>query len=43
MAHDWHFEPEDNECLICANEGREECECSDTHEPDTIAEYLGEE
>lgn len=42
MTHDWNFEPEDNECDTCADKGCEECECGDPHEPDTIAEYLGE-
>lgn len=40
MNHDWNFEPnEQDECTICANEGRDECECGDPHEPDTIEEY----
>lgn len=40
MKHDWNFEPNEDECDVCETE---ECECGDTHEPDTIAEYLGDE
>lgn len=36
---DWNFEePDTDECYICAVEGRDECECSDPHEPDTLDE-----
>ena len=42
MNHDWNFEPDDDECETCGSEGLDECICGDTHEPDTIDEYLGE-
>lgn len=39
MTHDWHFEPDDDDCDTCGELGKDECECSDRHEPDTIEEY----
>lgn len=40
MNHDWHFEPDDDECDDC---GEVTCICEDPYTPDTIAELLGEE
>lgn len=42
MNPDWNLEPDDDECETCGSEGLDECICGDTHEPDTIDEYLGE-
>lgn len=39
MTHDWHFEPNDDDCDTCGELGKDECECSDRHEPDIIEEY----
>ena len=43
MNPDWNLEPNDaDECETCGEQGDDECNCADTHEPDTIDEYLGE-
>lgn len=44
MNHDWNLEPnEKDECTTCANEDRDECECGDVYEADTLEEFYGEE
>lgn len=40
---DWNLEPPDNTCERCTDMDTDECICTDTHEPDTISEYLGEQ
>lgn len=36
---DWNFEePDADDCEKCGEQGKDECDCADPHEPDTLDE-----